>query len=143
MTTSDVNLTRNDADRSRETELLYRAVFRREPPAVVVERFIPVSERVDASASTSEVRKYYRALDGCRDLEALEVAARYRGRLPLLTRKMQLLVYIAETEPGSQRYFVSEKRSRIGAVAAIALGGLGTAAKLVRGFYLLSRFDGD
>jgi hypothetical protein len=123
----------------REAEVIHRAVFRRAPSDAVVERFALVSQRLDALASNDEVRTYYAAIARVGDVEALEVAARYRGRLPLLTKKVRAMVYLAETVPENQGFFVGTSLGRAAAYAAIFWGGIRTAYKMIKGVALLSR----
>ena len=67
-----------------------------------MQRFLPVIERLNAAASPAELAEYYRAVEAGADLEALELAGRLTGRLPLLTRKVQAMVALAETLPENQ-----------------------------------------
>jgi hypothetical protein len=123
----------------REAELLYRAIFDQPAPPVVVERFAGAAALLDAGAAAPDIEAYRLALERVGDLEALEVAARYRGRLPLLVRKFRLMVYLAEAVPDNQRFFVKRRPGRLGAVASVAGGLLRTAIQLARGLVLLSR----
>ncbi len=73
------------------------------------------------------------------DLEALEVACRYTRRLPILSRKVHLMVYMAETLPDYHAEFVNEHTSLAGGVKALVAGALRTGAKLTKGLVLLAR----
>jgi hypothetical protein len=122
-----------------EVERLYRAIFREAPPSLVAERFQAASALLERAAGAQDLDAYRRALERVGDLEALEVAARHRGKLPLLGAKFRLMVYIAETEPRNQRFFVKRRPSRLACVAAVCLGGVQTGYKLAKGMVLLSR----
>ena len=130
----------NAEDRNK-AERLYRAVFRASPPPIVIERFLDASALLNASASEEERVAYRRALARGGDLEALEVAARYRRRLRLLTDHVRLMVYLAEAEPGNQHHFVKRHPSRFAAAVAIGGGACKTAYKLAKGMLILSRVD--
>lgn len=122
-----------------EADAIHRAVFRCPASDVVAARFARVSSLLDETAGEDEARRYYAAIERVNDVEALEVAARYRGTLPLLTRKMHAMVYLAETVPENQAFFVDTRRSRAAAYAALVWGGLRTALKIAKGLALLTR----
>jgi hypothetical protein len=108
-------------------------------PALVIERFLEASAILSASASMQERASYRRVLEGVGDIEAIEVAARYRRKLRLLSDHLRLMVYLAETEPRNQRFFVKRRANRAAAFAAIAVGAFRTAYKLAKGTFLLTR----
>ena len=83
--------------------------------------------------------RYYRALLACADLEALELAARYTRKLPLLTRKFRLMAYLAETLPENQDFFINERSSFLAAFGAAWPGGLRTVCKMLKALWLLRR----
>jgi hypothetical protein len=125
--------------RQEEATKVYRALFRGAPPAALVERFAAASEQLDRRAEPAELARYERWLARVDDLEALEVACRYTRRLPLLSRKVHLMVYMAETLPEYHREFVNEHTSFAGGVKALFAGAFRTAAKLTKGLILLAR----
>lgn len=101
-----------------EAQALYRTLFDRPAPPVLVERFLPVSQTLNARVSAADVAAYYRALAAEEDLEALEFAARFTHRLPLLTRKLQAMVVLAETLPENQSVYINSHSSWLGGVWA-------------------------
>jgi hypothetical protein len=120
-----------------EARVLYRALFGRAAPSILVQRFLPVIDRLNAAASAAELAEYYRAIEAGADLEALELAGRLTGRLPLLTRKMQAMVALAETLPQNQRFYVNQRSSFVAGAAAMAWAAAHTARQAVRGWRLL------
>jgi hypothetical protein len=128
-----------DCHQLHETEAraLYRALFGRAIPPILVQRFLPVVERLNAGASAAELAQYYDAIKAGADLEALELAGRLTGRLPLLTRKMQAMVALAETQPENQRFFVNQRSSFIAGAAAMVWATAHTARQAVAGLWLL------
>ncbi|MCJ7679673.1 MAG: hypothetical protein MUP70_03010, partial [Candidatus Aminicenantes bacterium] len=74
-----------------------------------------------------------------RDLEALELAARWRGRLTPLVLRFRLMVRLAETWPENRDLFINSRRRRIVGWTAAVYGGLRTAFKLIKGLFLLWR----
>jgi len=73
------------------------------------------------------------------DAEAVEFALRRRGKGQELTRKLQVLCYLAEVRSEYLGEFVNLRPSRAGAAAALAAATLGCAWKLVKGAYLVRR----
>ena len=128
-----------DTTSARDADRIYRAIFRAAPAPRVVERFLAADRLLTEGAAADEIARCRRVLDSSSDLEAIEVAARYRRQLPLLGARFRLMVYIAESEPDNQHYFAKRSASRAAAVAALAAGGIATAWKLARGALLLAR----
>jgi hypothetical protein len=71
------------------------------------------------------------------DLEALELAARYTRRLPLLTRKFRLMAYLAETLPENQALFVSHRDNFLAAFLRLAWMTLRTIYLMPKGLLAL------
>lgn len=122
-----------------EADKIYRAIFHQGAPDVVRKRFITASFQLHQKRSTQELAKYYGIIKIVHDLEALEVACRWRKKIPLLTLKFRLMVYLAETLPGNQRFFINERTSFIRALRCTVISLMRTMYKLCRGFYLLAR----
>jgi hypothetical protein len=120
-----------------EAQAIYRALFGRDAPSILMERFLPVIERLNAAASPAELAAYYRAVEAQSDLEALELAGRLTGRLPLLTRKVQAMVAIAETLPENQPLYVNQRSSFAAGMAAMAWAAAHTARQAAKGLWLL------
>ncbi len=67
-----------------EARKIYAAIFGGEIPPIVLDRFVIASKRLNKSVPQAEMDSYYRAMMACDDLEALELAARYTRRFPLV-----------------------------------------------------------
>jgi hypothetical protein len=120
-----------------EARSIYRALFDRAIPPILVQRYMPVIERLNATASPAELAEYYRAVETQADLEALELAGRLTGRLALLTRKVQAMVALAETLPENQPLYVNQRSSFAAGAAAIAWAAAHTARQTAKGLWLL------
>jgi hypothetical protein len=120
-----------------EANAIYRALFGRAIPPILVQRFLPVIDRLNATASPAELAAYYHAIETGADLEALELAGRLTGRLPLLTRKVQAMVALAETAPENQRFYVNQRSSFFTGAAAMAWAAAHTARQAAKGLWLL------
>jgi hypothetical protein len=126
----------------QEAQRIYSAIFNQAAPPLVVERFAAASERLEAGISPAEFQAYRAAIDSPVDLEALELAARWTGRLPLLTRKFRLMAFLAETLPGNQALFVSHRDNFPMAFVRIAALTLRTAWLMAKGLTLVGRYGG-
>ena len=129
--------------RDQEGRRIYHALFRRDMPPILLERYRVAAERLDAALSPQELDAAYRAVEAQNDLEALEFAARLTGRLPLLRRKFQAMVYLAETLPDHQAFFVSRRSSRLGGIVALAWSGLEAGMQGIKGLVALQRLPHD
>jgi len=122
-----------------EGRKIYTAIFRRPVPPVVIQRFIAASAQLHRTVDPQELDRYYRAVAKCADLEALEIAARYARRSRLLSRKFRLMVYLAETLPENQPFFVNERSNLLAGLWHSFTGVLWTAWKALKGVWLLKR----
>ena len=132
-------LERDIATRAREAEKIYTAIFRRRPSEIVVTRFIAAIDRLETGANPEEVSICSGLLSDDVDIEAVEVAARYTGKLPLMTKKFQLMMHIAETLPEHQSCLVNLRWSRRRGLWSVFFGGLETTCKVTKGLYLLRK----
>lgn len=124
---------------SAEAERVYRTLFDRPIPPIVANRFAAGSARLEARVSHDELARYRAAVASDLDLEALELAARYTGRLPLLTRKFRLMAYLAETVPENQGLFINHRDNLPRAFVRVAVMTLRTAWLMAKGLTLLRR----
>lgn len=120
-----------------EANSIYWAIFGRGIPPILVQRFMPVIERLNTTASPAELAEYYGAIESETDLEALELAGRLTGRLPLLTRKVQAMVALAETLPENQHFYINQRSSFAAGMAAMAWAAAHTARQAAKGLWLL------
>ena len=123
----------------REAELIYRALFHQTVPDGITRHFIDASNQLHSNATPQDVAQYYQAIQGITDLEALEVAGRYRRKLPLLSSKFRLMVYLAETLPENQPFFINTESRAVRGWLAVFRGAFRTAFKLGKGLYLLGK----
>jgi hypothetical protein len=122
-----------------ESQRIYQALFDRPIPPIVAERFAGGSARLEASASPDELERYRAVVASGLDLEAVELAARYTRRLPLLTRKFRLMAYLAETAPENQPLFISHRDNLPGAFLRVAFMTLRTVWLMPKGLAQLRR----
>ncbi len=125
--------------REQEGRRIYRALFRRDIPSILLERYLIAAERMDAELGAQELDAYYRAVEAQDDLEALEFAARLTGRLPLLRRKFQAMVYLAETLPDHQVFFVNRRSNWLGGIVTLASSAFESVVQGIKGLLALRR----
>ena len=65
--------------REQEGRRIYRALFRRDIPSILLERYLIAAERMDAELDAQDLDAHYHAVEAQNDLEALEFAARLTG----------------------------------------------------------------
>jgi hypothetical protein len=125
----------------QEDEILriYKALFFSPPPPIIRDRFGQAVALLSAGFSEEDRRKEAEAAGRIRDLEALEMAARWTGRLPVLTWKFRLMARLGETRPENRSLLINLRDRRLRAFVQIFLAGLRSAWKLGKGLVLLWR----
>ena len=118
---------------------IYTAIFGQSIPSTILDRFMRASKVLDKRTSDSERVLFDTALDRIGDLEALELAARYTRRLTTLSDRFRLMVYIGETDPDLQHFYVAPRMGFVRGVGSVVAGAFRTAAKMVKGWFLLKR----
>jgi len=124
-------------DLAAEARYLYAALFPRQPDPLVVERYCEAHRLLfpDRPASPLVARIVERRLDA----EAIEYALRRQPEGRELTRKLQILSYLAETRPAGQDEFVNRRDRRGVAMLAVAGAALRSAWKRLKGELLVRR----
>lgn len=123
--------------REREGRRIYHALFGRAIPPLLLERYLAAARRLDGHVDAQALAAYYQAVGDSKDLEALEFAGRLTGRLPLLSRKFQAMVYLAETLPENQDFYVNRRTSFQAGMLAIAAAAFRSAFKTLTGLIAL------
>ena len=125
--------------REQEGRRIYRALFRRDIPSILLERYLIAAERLDAELDAKDLDAHYHAVEAQNDLEALEFAARLTGRLPLLRRKFQAMVYLAETLPDHQVFFVNRRSNWLGGIVTLGSSAFVSVVQGIKGLLALRR----
>ena len=125
--------------REQEGRRIYRALFRRDIPSILLERYLIAAERMDAELDAQDLDAHYHAVEAQNDLEALEFAARLTGRLPLLRRKFQAMVYLAETLPDHQVFFVNRRSNWLGGIVTLGSSAFVSVVQGIKGLLALRR----
>jgi hypothetical protein len=121
----------------REAAALHRAVFGREVPEEVAQRYAEAHRAAMLRVDTTQARWMQRVLEEGTDLEALEFALRTWQPDHILCRKLKLLVYITEAFPEYYSDFVNEAPRRVDALLRLALHSLRSLYKELKARSLL------
>jgi hypothetical protein len=122
----------------KEAEKIYSSLFHKRIPEQIRLRFNDVSKKVDAHYSQEEVRDYLKVINMVGDLEALEYAARFLRRMPMLTEKFKVMIYLSETIPDNFPLFVNENSNRFSGYLSLSCSLLRSGWKLMKGAVLFA-----
>jgi hypothetical protein len=122
-----------------DAEKIYKAIFKGSIPPSIEEKFQKAFEALAAGFPEVRVEEYKTAVEGIHDIEALELAGRYRKKLPLLVHAFEIMVYITETVPGNQSEFINFKTRTIFGFLLMAYGGCRSTVKFLKGLFLLRK----
>jgi len=118
---------------------IYTAIFKESIPPHVENQFNKAFAILAKGFPEGHVVEYKAAVESSQDIEALELAARHRKRLPLLVSAFEIMVYLGETVPGNQsKYFNFKKRRFIGFLS-IGYGLCRSLVKFIKGWFLLRK----
>lgn len=126
-----------------EAQKIYRSLFRQDAPEIVISRFQGISERLEENLSLVDKDRYYQIIRKVNDLEALEIACRITKKMPLLSWKFHAMVYLAETLPVNQHYFVNDRTNFIKAAWIVFGSIIWTGYKFIKGIWLITKIKGE
>jgi len=119
-----------------EVKLLYKALFRGEVPGRVVTRYQDANLKLLPEPEAD----FRRAITAKTDIEALELAWRFRSPRNLLTQKVHVLVYLVEATPEHYNHFFNDRKRFFYSFILLALHGVRSVYKLFKGILLLKRY---
>ncbi|MCK4765917.1 MAG: hypothetical protein KAW12_27200 [Candidatus Aminicenantes bacterium] len=120
-----------------EADRIYHALFKKKIPPALKKRFQGAVEKLETHYPGEEVGEYYKYLQKVSDLEALELAGRFARKIPLLTDKFRIMVYLAETLPENYPVFINEKDTPTKGYLCMIAIGFRSVWKILKGRYLL------
>lgn len=116
---------------------IYQALFGKSAPSIVMERFAKALTLHEQGFPSGERDMTDRAVTKTRDLEALEMAARWTKKLPLLVWEFQVMVRLGETLPENRPRMINDRNRRLRALLALLGAGFRSSWKLAKGLVLL------
>jgi hypothetical protein len=121
-----------------EARYLYRALFSKPIDDLTIERYADAHQQLFPELAPTALLEniLVRRLDA----EAVEVALRRRSPSNPLTRKFQILSYLAEVQPDQRPAFYQLTQSRAGAWAAILAALVRHAWKSVKGVWVVKQY---
>jgi SAM-dependent methyltransferase len=122
---------------AEEARHLHNSLFRRSPDTLTVKRYEAAHHHLFPNAPSSP--EIARIVERRLDAEAIEFALRSRGAGSQLTRKLQVVSYLAESRAAYLNQFVNLKTSRPRAWAKLAAATLAAVWKRCKGEYLIRR----
>ncbi len=122
---------------NREAEKIYRSVFKKDIPDIVLERFIKISDRIEKGSQPEEIEKLRKITGNISDLAAAEYASRILGKNSLLIKKFQTMIYLGECLPENYDLFINEKKGLIKTLLIFTQVPFNSVYKFIKGFFLL------
>jgi hypothetical protein len=120
---------------AQEATHLHRVFFRKDPPSVLLERYVAAHDAWSETPGSLVERVVSLGLDA----EAVEFAVRIRSGPNALTRKIRILFYLLEPRPEYLGWFIGDGETWPCAVGGIIRSLLHSAVKYIKGEYLLRR----
>lgn len=120
---------------------IYKALFKRDVPASIEEKYRKAFKALAAEFPEAQVEEYKTAVEDIHDLEALELAGRFRKKLPLLVHAFMVMVYIAETFPDNQKDYINFETRQVSGFLSMGYGSCRTVVKLLKGLFLLRKMN--
>jgi len=121
----------------REVVYFYKIIFGGFPPQVIIKEYIKANNLL---LSEEERLKLKEIILEKADIEAIEIASRLKFTNNLLTRKIHILMYLAETIPQNFETFINVKNRRIFAFINLSYNFVRSIYKFVKGKFLLKRY---
>lgn len=121
---------------SEEAEYFYKKVFSAPAPRQIVEKYI--------AANLKKIPEPHRGIRDLilrkADIEAIEMAWRFKSPRNVLTKKIHVLIYLAETTPENFPVFINSKNKRFFSFIVLACQFVRSIGKFIKGKFLLKRY---
>jgi len=122
----------------KEVIYLYKKIFGEFPPQIIIKEYIKANNLL---LSEQERLKIKEIILKKADIEAIEIASRIKFKNNLLTKKIHILMYLAETIPQNFETFISIKNRRVFSVIDLTYNFVRSIYKYVKGMILLKRYE--
>jgi hypothetical protein len=121
---------------SEEARYFYKKIFSAPIPLPIEEKYI-AANLAKLPQSDERIRKLVLKKA---DIEAVELAWRFKTPRNILTKKIHILIYLAETYPANFPLFFNTKKSRFVSFILLSWHFIRSAVKLLKGRFLLGRY---
>ncbi len=122
----------------KEVIYLYKKIFGEFPSQIIIKEYIKANNLL---LSEQERLKLKEIILKKADIEAIEIASRIKFKNNLLTKKIHILMYLAETIPQNFETFISVKNRRIFSFIDLTYNFVRTIYKFLKGMILLKRYE--
>ena len=119
-----------------EAEYFHRSVFSTPISPKVLKKYIAANEK-KIPGSDERIRKL---VTKKADIEAVEMAWRFRSPRNVLSKKIHILIYLAETTPENFPLFFNTKNKRFSSLILLAWHFFRSVIKFIKGKILLKRY---
>lgn len=134
-------LIEDETNLARQARRFHAAFFAAPAPEDLVRQYTAASRACFPEIEPAAAGQLERIVASGWDVEAIELALRSRGGGALLTRKIQILFYLAECRSAYLGVFLSREGGRARAAWGIARAVLRTAVKFIQGRFLVWKHD--
>ncbi|HKY41674.1 MAG TPA: hypothetical protein VJM50_01160 [Pyrinomonadaceae bacterium] len=121
----------------REAEVFHQAIFGRPVPTDICEAFVSANKTLLKDTGKATPVKIDLIVERALDVEAIEFALRRRNPQNLLTKKLLILCYLAESRSAYFNTFVNEEHQPVKAFIKLSFATLRSAYKLLKGNFLI------
>ena len=122
---------------NREAEKIYKSIFKKDIPEIILERFKKISDRIEKESQPDEIKKHQKITGNISDLAAVEYVSRLLGKNTLLIKKFQIMIYLGECLPENYDLFINEKKGVIKTLLIFAAVPFNSVYKFFKGYLLL------
>ena len=126
---------------SREAEFFHGKIFGRPMPAEIGAAYVSANRMLLQDATNVAPVRMELILERAMDVEAIEFALRRRIPQNVLTKKLLILCYLAESRNDYFATFVNEQDRPLRAFLALSLNTFRSLYKLLKGHCLIRMYD--
>ena len=126
---------------SREAEVFHQAIFGRPIPADILKAFVSANQILLQDPSNVIPVKIDTIIERSLDVEAIEFALRRRNPQNLLTKKLLILCYLAESRSAYFTTFVNQEHQPVKGFIKLSIATLRSVYKLLKGHFLIRIYD--
>ena len=125
----------------REAEFFHERIFGQPIPDEIRARYVRANGMLLKDTEAVRQVRINLILERSMDVEAIEFALRRRAPQNLLTKKLLILCYLAESRSDYYTRFVNEQEKSYRAYLELSVSTLRSLYKLLKGRWLIWRYD--